>query len=334
MKRIAVVILNWNGVELLEQFLPSIYKHTNLDEVDVIVADNGSTDNSVAFVNQHFPWVITNSLEQNFGFAEGYNKALANLDYEYVVLLNSDVEVDENWLSSAIEYLDNNKEYAALQPKILSYYYNPYFEYAGACGGFIDKYGYPFCRGRILNTVEHDYGQYFEPMDIFWASGACLFIRLKDFREVGGFDANFFAHQEEIDLCWRLNTKGKKIVCYPSSVVYHVGGATLHKDNPNKTYLNFRNNLLMLHKNLPAEVYTKTMNMRWFLDYLSAMHFVLKGQFSNALSVWKARRDFNKLKHQYNTVREQSKDMPNTVYTKSIIWQYYINKNKKYSQLK
>ncbi|MCC8145831.1 MAG: glycosyltransferase family 2 protein [Bacteroidales bacterium] len=339
MKRTAIVILNWNGKQLLEQFLPSIYKYTSLEEVDVIVADNGSTDDSLIYLKEHHPDIIVYPLKENLGFAEGYNRALADLQYEYVVLLNSDVEVGKDWLRLAIEYLDKHAEIAALQPKILSYREKYSFEYAGASGGFMDKNGYPFCRGRILGTVEKDSGQYDDPVPVFWASGACLIIRLKEYKEAGGLDPVFFAHQEEIDLCWRLNARGKKIMCYPLSYVYHLGGATLDKANPRKTYLNFRNNLLMLYKNLPEDRYGKVMFVRFFLDYLSALHFILKGQFDNCLAVWKGRRDFYKLRTQYKTIREHNLResrvrIPDTIYQKSIIRQYYLNRKKKYSQLK
>ncbi|MDL2224538.1 glycosyltransferase family 2 protein [Bacteroidales bacterium OttesenSCG-928-M06] len=339
MKRAAVVILNWNGRQLLEQFLPSVYKHTSLDDADVIVADNGSTDDSIAYLREYHPQVTIHILAENYGFAEGYNRVLADLQYEYVVLLNSDVEVGPDWLRLAIDYLDVHPEISALQPKILSHRNKDSFEYAGAGGGFLDKYGYPFCRGRILGTLEKDFGQYNDVVPILWASGACLVIRLQDYKGAGGLDAGFFAHQEEIDLCWRLNARGKKIVCYPPSYVYHVGGATLDKENPKKTYLNFRNNLLMLYKNLPKEIYTKVMVSRFFLDYLSAIHFILKGNFQNALAVYKGRRDFKKLKMRYeiireNNLKESTVEMPETIYGKSIIRQYYLNKKRKYSQLK
>lgn len=339
MKRIAIVILNWNGRKLLEQFLPYIYKYTSLNEVDVIVADNGSTDDSVSYLQESHPQIIIQKLGANYGFSDGYNKALLHLEYEYVVLLNSDVEVSKDWLNKAIDYLDSNKDVSALQPKILSYRDKDSFEYAGACGGFIDKYGYPFCRGRVLNTVEKDFGQYDETVPVFWATGACLIIRLDDYKRVGGLDSGFFAHQEEIDLCWRLNARGKRIICLPQSFVYHVGGATLNKSNPQKTYLNFRNNLLMIYKNIPQKHYNTIMIVRFFLDYLSALNFLIKGQFKDSISVWKARKDFHKLRKQYKLIREENLgktrvEMPKTILPLSIIRQYYFNNKKKYNQLK
>jgi GT2 family glycosyltransferase len=337
MKKAAIVILNWNGRKLLEQFLHCLMERTPMEEADLIVVDNGSTDDSVEFLKTHYPQIIIQALNKNYGFAEGYNRALEPLHYEFVVLLNSDVETGKDWFRPAIHYMKTHPDIAALQPKILSYNDKSFFEYAGACGGFMDAHGYPFCRGRILNRIEPDRGQYDHPIPIFWASGACLFIRLDDFRKAGGFDANFFAHQEEIDLCWRLNARGRKIVCLPQSVVYHVGGATLAQ-NHKKTYLNFRNNLLMLYKNLPSSRYKKVMFVRFFLDNLSALHFLLKGQGRNTLSVWKAWRDFYRLKQEYISVRQTNvffskREFPDTILPKSIIWQYYFRNRKKYDQL-
>lgn len=338
MKQTAVVILNWNGRKLLEQFLPSLCMYTSPENADIIVADNGSTDDSISFLETNYPQIIIHALGKNYGFAEGYNKALENLNYQYVVLLNSDVEVSDHWLDTAIDYLEKHSEITAIQPKILSLNNKNFFEYAGACGGFLDKYGYPFCRGRILNTLEEDKGQYDEITPVFWISGACLIIRLEEYKNVGGLDANFFAHQEEIDLCWRLNARNKKLVCVPQSVVYHVGGATLDKTNSRKTYLNFRNNLLMIYKNMPESDYKTTMLIRFFLDYLSALHFVLKGQISNAIAVGKARMDFHRLKKQYKTIREENLkksriNLPETIYSRSILREYYLTGKKKYSQL-
>ena len=334
MKQTAIVILNWNGKTFLEQFLPALCEHTSLTNADIIVADNNSTDNSIPFLKENYPQIIVLPFPKNYGFAEGYNKALNDLNYQYVVLLNSDVEVGENWLTPAIDYLENHPEATAVQPKILSYKEKTSFEYAGACGGFIDKYGYPFCRGRILNSVEKDKGQYDDIIPVFWASGACLIIRLEDYKQAGGLDARFFAHQEEIDLCWRLNAQGKKIVCLPQSVVYHVGGGTLDKSNPRKTYLNFRNNLLMLYKNLPKKKYRKIMTVRLFLDYLSALNFILKGEINNAKAIWKARNDFHRMKKQYGKQQESNIDLHEIMFSKSIIGEYYLKGKKKYNQLK
>jgi GT2 family glycosyltransferase len=336
MKQVAIVILNWNGRPLLEQFLPSVIQNT--PAVDVIVADNGSTDDSVAFLRQHYPAVIVHLLHRNYGFAEGYNRALSELDYEYVVLLNSDVEVAPYWLSRAVAYLDEHLDVAALQPKILAYNDKTKYEYAGAAGGFIDRYGYPFCRGRLLDTVETDEGQYNNTLPVFWASGACLFIRLQDYRDAGGLDAAFFAHQEEIDLCWRLQARGRRIVCLPSSVVYHVGGATLKKASPKKDYLNFRNNLLMLYKNLPNPPYRSVMRVRFFLDYLSAIHSLLRGQWKNAAAIYRARCDFRKMKGQYRAARRENLAQTHSAAAarllcpKSLIREYYIKGKKKFTE--
>ena len=253
MIKTAVVILNWNGEAMLRQFLPSVIACSCLEGTEIYVADNASTDASCEVVEKEFPSVRLIRLDKNYGFADGYNYALQKIDAEYAVLLNSDVEVTEGWLQPMVDYLDTHPETVACQPKIRAYRHRNLFEYAGASGGFIDRYGYPFCRGRVFESVEEDKGQYDEVIPVFWATGAALMIRLDVYRNVGGLDGRFFAHMEEIDLCWRLRSRGYQLVCIPSSTVYHVGGATLKKENPRKTFLNFRNNLLMLYKNLPEE---------------------------------------------------------------------------------
>jgi len=338
MQKAAVVILNWNGRKLLERFLPALLLHTPADLAEIIIADNGSTDDSESFLETHYPQIRRIIFDKNHGFAGGYSLALSQLDHEYVVLLNSDVEVKENWLETAIDYLDTHPDVAALQPKLLDYNNRSAFEYAGASGGFIDVYGYPFCRGRIFTTVENDSGQYDEPTEVFWATGACLFIRLKDYIEAGGLDENFFAHQEEIDLCWRLRARGKKIICLPQSVVYHIGGATLKMENPRKTFLNFRNNLLMVYKNMPEKYYRKAMIFRFFFDYLASLHFLLKGYPANAWSVIKARFDFRRQKKNYNTIRSKNlektiDEFPSGILPKSILLKYHIMNQKKYTQI-
>jgi len=338
MQKAAVVILNWNGRKLLERFLPALLMHTPADLAEIIIADNGSTDDSLSFLINRYPQIRRIIFDENYGFAEGYNRALSHLNHEYVVLLNSDVEVTDRWLETALEFLDTHPEVAALQPKLLDYKDKTAFEYAGASGGFLDIYGYPFCRGRILAAIEKDQGQYDDPVEVFWATGACLFIRLKDYKEAGGLDKNFFAHQEEIDLCWRLKARGKKIVCFPRSVVYHVGGATLKVEDPRKTFLNFRNNLLMVYKNLPEKQYRKVMLFRLFFDHLAALHFLLKGYPANALSVLKALRDFNRQKKNYRTVRKENlektvDELPSGVLSQSILWKYYIKNQRKYRQI-
>lgn len=338
MDKIAVVILNWNGSEMLRSFLPSVVRHSETEGAVVCVADNGSTDNSVEMLRQKFPSVRVIALGKNYGFADGYNLALQQVDAEYVVLLNSDVEVTADWLLPLVHYMELHPEVAACQPKIRSWRQKDCFEYAGAAGGFIDRYGYPFCRGRIMGVVEKDNGQYDTIAPIFWATGAALFIRLADYRRVGGLDGRFFAHMEEIDLCWRLRSRGRLLVCVPQSTVYHVGGATLKKENPHKTFLNFRNNLVMLYKNLPQEELHAVMRMRALLDYVAALNFLLKGQVANALAVLRARRAFHSFRASFLPDRENNLRRTSVFFiperTKSsILWQFYIKGKKCFSQL-
>ena len=338
MIKTAVVILNWNGEAMLRQFLPSVISGSNEEGTVVYVADNASTDQSCAVVEKEFPSVRLIRLDRNYGFAEGYNRALAQVEAEYVVLLNSDVEVTGGWLQDMVAYMDTHPEVAACQPKILSYRHRNLFEYAGASGGFMDRYGYPFCRGRVLETVEEDKGQYEEIVPVFWATGAALLIRLEVYRKVGGLDARFFAHMEEIDLCWRLRSRGYQLVCIPSSKVYHVGGATLKKENPRKTFLNFRNNLLMLYKNLPEEELAPVMRVRTLLDYCAALVWLLKGDWANVKAVREARRGFHRLRPQFAADRRQNlehtvlKRIPER-YTFSLIWQAKIKGRTTYSAL-
>ncbi|MDO4725978.1 MAG: glycosyltransferase family 2 protein [Porphyromonadaceae bacterium] len=332
----AVVILNFNGKHFLEKFLPDVIRFSG--NAHIVVADNASTDGSVEFVRERFPNIELIVLDKNYGFAEGYNLALKRLEYEYFVLLNSDIQVSPNWLYTLETYLNSNIDVTALQPKILSYDRPDMFEYAGACGGFIDRYGYPFCRGRIFDTIERDLGQYNNIIDVMWASGACLMIRAKDFFEVGGLDSRFFAYQEEIDLCWRLKSRGKRIVCNPEVSVYHVGSGVLGADSPHKTYLNFRNNLILLYKNLPHNVLPKVLFIRFWLDYLASLQLLLKGKKDNAKSIWKARRDFAKTKHLFVKDREENIKKtitlkPTEVYKKLLLWRYYFLKKKKFSDL-
>lgn len=338
MKKVAVVILNWNGYKMLSDFLPSVLQYSLSEEVAVYVADNASTDQSVALLRDRFPLVHLILLDENYGFAEGYNRALCQVDAEYVVLLNSDVEVTESWLIPLLSYMDKHPEVAACQPKIRSWHTKHAFEYAGAAGGFIDCYGYPFCRGRIVDVLEEDRGQYDTVVPVFWATGASLFIRLKDYMLAGGLDGRFFAHMEEIDLCWRLRARGRQIVCIPQSTVYHVGGGTLKKESPRKTFLNFRNNLLMLYKNLPSENVLHVMRMRMLLDYLAAFSFFLKGQFSNAYAVLAARREYRKVKGEFSLSRSEnlekiSVDCIPELFKDSILVQFYVRKKKYFSQL-
>lgn len=338
MDKVAVVILNWNGSQMLRQFLPSVIRHSQVPGVRVVVADNASTDDSVALLQREFPEVQLVRLDRNYGFADGYNRALQQVEAEYGVLLNSDVEVTAHWLEPMIAYLDAHPEVAGCQPKILSWHRKTHFEYAGACGGFIDRYGYPFCRGRLMGMVEEDMGQYDEPISVFWATGAALFIRLTDYREAGGLDGRFFAHMEEIDLCWRLRARGRGLVCLPQSTVYHVGGGTLKKESPRKTYLNFRNNLLMLYKNLSPEEWGGVQRMRAVLDYVAALSFVLKFQFSNAWAVIRARRDFRRMQPSFEASRLENLactrhfSLPEQ-FSGSLLWQFYVRGKKTFSQL-
>ncbi len=338
MRKVAVVILNWNGRELLDEFLPSVLQYTTHPDVEIVVADNGSTDDSLLFLENTYPSVTRIVLPQNYGFADGYNRALKEVNAEYFVLLNSDVEVTENWLIPIIEHLDTHKDIAAAQPKIRAQRNKPYFEYAGASGGFLDKYGYPFCRGRIFQRVEEDLAQYDAPTDVLWATGACLIIRSEEFFTAGGFDASFFAHMEEIDLCWRLNCRGKRIVCLPFSTVYHVGAATLKKESPRKTFLNFRNNLLMLYKNLPQKHLKRVMIIRLILDYIAAVQFTLTGKYANAKEVIRAHKDFYDNRRKYRSARQENLskrtvDQVKTIYPKSILAAYYLRFVRVYSKL-
>lgn len=292
--RVAVVILNWNGRDMIRQFLPKVLRDSQQDGL-VVVVDNGSSDGSLEMLKKEFPQVKTIQLQQNYGFADGYNKALEKIDAPYYLLLNSDVETSQSWLQPLIQYMELHPEVAACQPKLLSQRNKKRFEYAGAAGGFIDRYGYPFCRGRIFGTIEEDYGQYDTISEVLWATGAALMVRRTDWINCGGLDGRFFAHMEEIDFCWRLRTRGKKIVCIPQSVAYHVGGATLNADSPRKTFLNFRNNLLMLYKNLPEDELDCIMRKRKWLDYLAALKFLLSGDLSNFKAVIRARQDFKRM---------------------------------------
>lgn len=334
----SVVILNWNGRKLLEQFLPSVLQHTLDHKTEVVVADNGSSDDSIDFLKTEFPQVPVIVLDKNYGFADGYNLALQQVHSEYIVLLNSDVETTENWLSTMIGYLDKHPEVSAVQPKILAQKSKTQFEYAGACGGFIDRFGYPFCRGRILESVEQDQGQYDSIIPVFWATGACLCIRRKDYFEAGGLDARFFAHMEEIDLCWRLNARGKGIACLPQSMVYHVGAASLTKENPRKTYLNFRNNLLMLYKNSRLRSLVFVFTVRLILDVLAFLHLLIKGKFDNAKAIIEAHKDFFKMRSdfKYNRRENLSKRVVGHIPTKfrgSILWNYYLKGKKTYAAI-
>ena len=338
MKRVAIVILNWNGRQMLKEYLPSVLLYSR-DEATVYVADNASTDDSLAMLKQHFPEVKLIELERNWGFADGYNKALAKIEVEYFVLLNSDIEVTHHWLTPMIEYLDTHLDIAACQPKLLSIFDKDCFEYAGASGGYIDRFGYPFCRGRIFETVERDNGQYDNVSDVLWATGAALMIRAKDYWEVGGLDGRFFAHNEEIDLCWRLRIRGRRVVCLPESYIYHVGGGTLPKSNPMKTFLNFRNNLTMLYKCLPEEELKSVMRWRRVLDYLAAWEMlILKRNVGDFKAVYRARRAFKHWQKDFEADRraiQASRKVGKIPEQRdfSLLWQYYVKGRKTYLEL-
>ena len=334
----AVVILNWNGEKFLQQFLPVLIECTSLQGVELIVADNASTDNSLRILKEDFPTIRTIVLDDNYGFAGGYNKALAQVEADYFVLLNSDIEVTPDWLQPMLTYMDKHDDVAACQPKILSYYERTKFEHAGAAGGYIDRFGFPFCRGRVLGLAEEDKGQYDSIVDVFWATGACLLIRSGLFWKAGGLDDEFFAHMEEIDLCWRLKSRGYRVVCIPESSVYHVGGGALGYESPHKTYLNFRNNLLMLYKNLPTKLLKKTMFWRSVFDYAAAVQLFITGKPKNAGSVIKARKDYKQLQPAFEEKRKQNilystSDNKKDILQKSIVLEYYLKGKKTFNLL-
>lgn len=331
----AVVILNWNGEKLLREFLPSVLAGTDAHVASVIVADNGSTDGSRNLLREEFPQVRTLLFDRNYGFAEGYNRAVSELsgEFRYIVLLNSDVAVRPGWIVPLVEFMDSRSEVGACQPKILSYTDPTRFEYAGASGGFIDRNGYPYCRGRLFADCEEDKGQYDEPLPIFWATGAALMVRTKVYLDAGGLDSLFFAHMEEIDLCWRIHLAGYEVWAVPGSVVYHLGGGSLPAENPRKTYLNFRNNLLLLHKNLPeCDVKAKLLKRR-LLDTIAWAKFIATFDFKNAAAIWRAHRDFARMAKQYDTHPERNllKERPDTGV--NILTQYFLRRRRKFSSL-
>ena len=330
MKELAVIILNWNGRKLLEQFLPVASRYSITEDADLIVADNGSTDDSVEWVKAHHPEVKVLSFSENYGFAEGYNKAIEQTQYKYTILLNSDVEVTEGWTRPLLDFMRCNGDVGALQPKIRSWKERTKFEYAGAAGGYLDKMGYPYCRGRLFDSIEEDRGQYDgKVVDICWASGAALMVRTDIYQKVGGLDARFFAHMEEIDLCCRIHAAGYRVVVVPDAMVFHVGGASLSQGNPKKTYLNFRNNLLLLHKNMPVKQGRVKLFVRRLYDTLAWGMFLLKFDFKNANAVLKAHNDFRKMKKLYTEHPDINvlASLPGA--KRNIIIDYYIKRMKK-----
>ena len=328
--KIAVVILNWNGVALLKQFLPSVIAFS--PEATIYVADNASTDASVAFIKENFPTVQIVENKGNFGYAKGYNDALQHIEADVYALVNSDIEVTENWLKPIIKTFENQSNTAVIQPKILDFKNKEYFEYAGAAGGFIDKYGYPYCRGRIFETIEKDNGQYNDEREIFWASGACFFIRSRVYKEMKGFDDDFFAHQEEIDLCWRIINQGYTIKYHSDSVVYHVGGATLNQGNPKKTFLNFRNSLLMLVKNVPLKSLYLILFIRMLLDGIAGLRFISQGKWGHFWAILKAHYHFYRL-FSVNYKKRASQQTQNYFQNNSIVYTYYINNGKVFDEI-
>lgn len=335
--KVAIVILNWNGQKHLKLFLPTVVNNTHTENVEIYVADNGSTDNSVEFIKANYPNIKLIIMDKNYGFTGGYNKALAQVEAKYFVLLNSDVEPAPNWLEPMLDFMEENENVAACQPKILSYHNKEYFEYAGASGGFIDKYGYPFCRGRILNEFEKDEGQYDDTKEIFWATGACMFVRAELFKQAAGFDDDFFAHMEEIDLCWRFKNMGYKIYSLPKSKVYHLGGGALPNNSPRKLYLNYRNNLFLLYKNLPDNKRFKTILIRQILDGLSALVYLFTFQFSYFAAVIKAHFSFYKFKNtmmlKSNNLNKSDIETINEIYNRSIVFDFFIKNKKKFAEL-
>lgn len=338
MSKVAIVILNWNGSAMLQKFLPTLIEHSTMDGVELIVADNNSADDSLRVMKENFSQIRTIVLDDNYGFAGGYNKALQQVEAEYYLLLNSDIEVTDGWLEPMLEYMDAHSEVAACQPKLIDYKDSEKFEYAGAAGGYMDRWGYMYCRGRVFDTVEKDNGQYDSVASLFWATGACLLVRSADYWAVGGLDDKFFAHQEEIDLCWRLRSRNRGIVAVPQSKVLHVGGATLNSSNPYKTFLNFRNNLLLLYKNLPEKELKKVLFVRFWLDMVAALMFLLKLNAGDFKAVLKARRAFRKMRPEFAEKRAEnmSKTVLEHIPERSgflLVWQYHLLRKRTFTEL-
>jgi hypothetical protein len=338
MSKTIIVILNWNGIDFLKKFLGVVIQYSKDNETLVCVADNGSSDGSPEWIAENFGEVKLIKLDKNYGFAEGYNLAINQLDAEYFILLNSDIEVTEGWLHPLVSFMDRYPDVASCQPKIRSYSQKDHFEHAGAAGCFIDKYGYPFCRGRVINKIEQDTGQYDTQINIFWSSGACMIVRSEAWKKCGGFDADFFAHMEEIDLCWRFQKAGYRVCFLPDSVIYHVGGGTLNYSSPFKTYLNFRNSLFLLYKNLPDNNLNTVLFIRKVLDGLAAIYFLIKGSTRSFRAVWNAHMDYYKAKDKLREKRIAVKKLEVTgtnesVLNKSIVFEFYVKGNNTYTSL-
>ena len=339
MSLVSIVVLNWNGKAYLEQFLPKLVQHSSLPGAEIVVADNGSTDDSVGYMETHWPQIRVIILEKNFGFTGGYNRVLEQLESTYYLLLNSDIEVTPGWLEPLLDQMEQGDLVAACTPKIKDFFNQTYFEYAGAAGGYIDRFGYPFCRGRIFDHLEEDQGQYDDPRPVFWGSGACLLIRAELYRKAGGLDERFFAHMEEIDLCWRLKRMGYEIHYVPGSTIYHVGGGTLERGNPMKTFLNFRNNLLLLYKNLPGSSRWRIILFRMILDGISAFRFLLQGAWKDGRAVFRAHFAFYGMKGFYKGTNKQNNFTENDVlvtgiYPGSIVVDFFLRGRKRFAQLK
>jgi GT2 family glycosyltransferase len=338
MKEVSIVILNWNGLKHLERFLPALLAFTTHPGVEIVVADNGSEDGSLEFLKKEFPLIRIIALDKNYGFSGGYNRAVEEIDARYLLLLNSDIEVTPGWLEPMLEEMDRDETVGACSPVIRDFKRRSYYEYAGAAGGYIDRYGYPFCRGRIFDQLEEVLGQYDNAADVFWGSGACLMVRTDLYRESGGLDEQFFAHMEEIDLCWRLQRKGYRIRSIPSSTVYHVGGATLQRGNPFKTFLNFRNNLLLLYKNLPEKGRSGIIFFRMILDGISAFRFLLNGDLKDFRAVFRAHLAFYGMKYSYKGIKNMNLYKENDViaagiYPGSIVKEFFLKNKRKFSDL-
>ncbi len=338
MVKTAVVILNWNGLSFLKKFLGTVVSKTADPGTIIYVADNGSEDGSCEWLVENHPEVRLIRFTENHGFAGGYNLALSQIDAVYFVLMNSDIEVTDGWLMPLIGYLDDNPDTAACQPKILSWNERSSFEYAGAAGGFIDKLGYPFCRGRVFSRIERDEGQYDSLTDIFWSSGACMAVRSTAWKECGGFDPDFFAHMEEIDLCWRFHKLGYRVAFIPGSSVYHVGGGALPYNSPFKTYLNFRNSIYLLYKNLPGRNFMLNIFIRKILDGIASLLFLVRGEPGSFSAVWKAHRDAGKVRDSLVQKRDAIKSAENSnpeglILNKSIVFEFYIKRHKTYNSI-
>ena len=339
MSKTAVVILNWNGIAYLKEFLPSLLSYTSIPDVELVVADNASSDGSVEFLKAQYAEIKVVKLDKNYGFTGGYNRALAQLNADYFMILNSDIEVTEGWIQPLIALMDQQADVAACSPLLLDYNRKEKYEYAGAAGGYIDRYGYTFCRGRIFDKQEEIQSAYNKATDVFWTTGACMLVRAEMFQKAGGFDENFFAHMEEVDLCWRWKNMGYKLKVLPDSKVYHVGGGTLPKSNPFKTYLNFRNNLFLLYKNLPENKMSKVLFTRILLDYLSVIRFLATFSFKDIGAIIKAHRHFQRKKVDYIDFRESQhsqivKSDHEERYSHSIVLDYFLLGRRRFSQLR